>query len=67
VPPQVSVPSTLLPAIHAHWLVAGLNSQRSLGSDKPLKSQRFPLLSVQVESHIRAPGELEDEGTPNVP
>src|ERR1035441_9178812 len=46
-----------LPPIHTHWLVGGLNAQRSLSvpvlvapSPPPPKSQKLPLLSIQLEA-----------------
>jgi hypothetical protein len=63
-----------LPPIHAHWFVEGLNSQRSLRTpspplaSKPMppKSQRWPLMSVQLEALERLPGIFPPAGVPNV-
>lgn len=62
----VQAGSTLLPAIQAHSPVDGLYSHRSLSNPPPMnemesspsppKSQRLPLLSVQVIAHSREPG-----------
>jgi hypothetical protein len=67
--------TVLLPPIQVHCCVEGLNSQRSLSSPKfplasapsPPKSQKLPLLSVQVAALSRPPGVLPGEGVPNVP
>src|ERR1035437_1883044 len=57
----------LLPPIHVQVFADGLNSQRSLNSTSPLKSHRFPLLSVQLAELERPPGKLAVEPTPSVP
>src|ERR1035438_571353 len=65
----------LLPPIHTHTFVVGLNSQRSLRKPKlpsaslpePPKSQRLPLRSVQLEAPLRAPGQFPADGIPSVP
>ena len=65
----------LLPPIHVHCLLVGLNSQRSFSAPKfslasnpsPPKSRKLPLLSVQVAALSRPPGMLPAEGVPNVP
>ena len=65
----------LLPPIHAHSFVEGLYSQMSLrlpllllaSKPEPPKSQKLPLLSVQLEANSRLPGMFPAANTPNVP
>ena len=67
--------TVLLPPIHVHSCVEGWNSHRSFSSPKfplastpsPPKSQKLPLLSVQVAALSRAPGMLPAAAAPNVP
>src|SRR5437899_8391550 len=64
----------LLPPIQVHSRVEGLSSQRSLKSAVPLevtpvppKSQKLPLISVQLAAEARLPGVFPVAGVPNVP
>src|SRR5258708_23922355 len=74
-PRPVAPLSVLFPPIHAHWLVEGSYSQRSLrepylpteSAPSPPKSQRLPLLSVQLTADERFPGMFFAAGLPNVP
>ena len=67
--------AVLLPPIHVQRPVLGLNLQRSFSVppfplvSKPIppKSQRLPLLSVQVAGETRLPGMFPADGVPNVP
>ena len=63
----------LLPLIHVHILVVGLNSQRSLrkpfgalppGPHFPPKSQKLPLLSIQLTAPNRPPVTFVVAGAP---
>ncbi len=66
---------TLLPPIHAHSAVEGLNSQRSfnspetpaLSNPEPPNSHKFPLLSVHAAAELRPPGMFPAAGVPTVP
>ena len=68
-------PTVLLPPIHAHSFVEGLYCQRSLrpaslpsaSTPKPPKSQKLPLLSVQLAATMRLPGMFPAANVPNVP
>src|ERR1700676_3469829 len=73
--PPAGTGTVLLPPIHVHWLVDGVNFHRSLrkpvfplaSRPAPPKSQKLPLLSVQLTAEKREPGVLPAAGTPNVP
>lgn len=64
---------TVEPPRQVHWLVEGVNSQKSFNclilpaasNPKPPNSHRFPLLSIQVLGPRRLPGLLPGAGVPN--
>ena len=60
----------LLPPIHAHSRVEGLNCQKSLNSLStpfPPKSQKLPFRSVQLVAAYRPPGMFPAAAEPKVP
>ena len=67
--------TVLLPPIHVHSLVVGLNSQRSFRSPPfwfasnpaPPKSQKLPLLSLPYDVRYRPPGMFAAAAEPRDP
>ncbi len=75
VPKTDAALTVLLPLIHVHCLVEGLNSHRSFKAPSlpaeskpaPPKSQRLLLLSIQEDEPVRPPGTLAAAAEPSVP